>query len=99
MPYICPNCDNKTDFYTDASGLEYWSGRIWYDENGEWRDEDTSDWYDRETHEESNYKCSDCDRDAEEVSQEEWSRYDGPEELAKEKEFERRLKKAHEFEF
>ena len=71
MPYICPGCDNKTEFKKEVWGTEHFSGIEYLDEEGEYqdRDTDTGDIADEECGE---IVCVNCGSEAEMVDDDKW---------------------------
>jgi len=78
MPFICPACENKTAFYRDDSVTNYCSQTVYIDEQGDIQDWGDSEENDSETTEYGNEYCSECQTRAEEVNDDEWEAWNGP---------------------
>ena len=80
MPYICKQCANKTYFEENASGTCSFDSILYLNQHGEEHDTD----YDYDNHEidsTDNVECSGCgSQEIEDVSQETWDAWTGPEE-------------------
>ncbi len=78
MSYICPNCANKERFYRDDSITQYGTETRHIDELGDIQDYDGFNVDDDETTEYGDVMCSDCDSEADDVTDDEWEEWNGP---------------------
>jgi len=79
MKFICPKCANKTDFYRDDDITQWGNERRTVDEDGEIEDYGDFEFNDGETTETGTQMCNNCDIAADEVEDDEWEAWTGPE--------------------
>ena len=78
MPWICLNCDNKTEFRQLCEYQQWYSEYHYMDENLDVNDYGDADYGDSEYIDGGRIECCKCDSsDVEEVSNEEWEGWEG----------------------